>query len=712
MKKDRKSPNTPIHINPTQELYVPWNKTLASRTAAFGEMGKALDEVHGVNRTQGSHFIQDYSDLASNVSGRPGLSRSDYDRHRPHEAIPTKHKDIINTVNHVYHTVGLIRNIIDLMGDFACQGVRISHPNEKIQKFYRNWFEKVGGKDRSERFLNNLYRTGNVVVRRMTAKISAKDKERMSKTTAKPDTKIEFEKVPANEIPWRYVFIDPAMVEVACGPLSCFMGDKRYFLTLPSQLRHLINSSENTGHQKHLISQLPPDVKEAAKHNRGWPLDPDKTLVFHYKKDDWQSWALPMIYAILKDIGLLEKLKLADLAALDGAISNIRIFKLGSLEHQIAPTRAGAAKLAEVLESHTGVGTMDFVWGPDIELIETTTEVHKFLGEDKYIPTLNSIYAGLGIPPTLTGTFGAAGTTNNFISLQTLVNRLEYGRDVLTSFWKNEIAIVQKAMGFRQPAKMEFEFTNLGDVAAEKALLVDLSDRGIISEELLHYRLNSDAELERVRVNREDKMRDGDRMTKKASPYHDPQLEDALVKVFAQTGAIAPSEVGIELKPKKKGEKSALDMRAQQTAQKPTKVGSPGRPKNTKDKKPRKTKTFKPKSKAALLWAQKAQEDISSIANPILLSHFNKKDMRSLTAKEQQYCEKVKFGVLYNTEAFDDISEDTIYASLNKGGVPYSINKEVQQLMLGISNKLERSLTLEEQRTIQATIYAAYQGEE
>ena len=39
-----------------------------------------------------------------------------------------------------------------------------------------------------------------------------------------------------------------------------------------------------------------------------------------------------MIYAIMDDIAVIEKLKLADMAALDGAISNIRIFKLGKID--------------------------------------------------------------------------------------------------------------------------------------------------------------------------------------------------------------------------------------------------------------------------------------------------------------------------------------------------------------------------------------------
>ena len=64
-----------------------------------------------------------------------------------------------------YDRVGLVRNVIDLMGDFACQGINLVHPNKRIEKFYKAWFNKINGKERSERFLNLLYRTGNVVTK-------------------------------------------------------------------------------------------------------------------------------------------------------------------------------------------------------------------------------------------------------------------------------------------------------------------------------------------------------------------------------------------------------------------------------------------------------------------------------------------------------------------------------------------------------------------
>ena len=44
-----------------------------------------------------------------------------------------------------YDRVGIIRNVIDLMADFAGQGINIVHPNKRIEKFFRAWFKKVNG---------------------------------------------------------------------------------------------------------------------------------------------------------------------------------------------------------------------------------------------------------------------------------------------------------------------------------------------------------------------------------------------------------------------------------------------------------------------------------------------------------------------------------------------------------------------------------------
>jgi len=722
-----KEPKNPIiqdaapHV--PDQAYIAWGDDLASKQEALKTSSESLDEFTMVQRSKAGRFYRvDYSNLDGQTGGRPGLTRSDYDFFRPDEAVPKRIKDIMRRSDEIYQKVGLVKNVIDLMGDFAVQGINICHKNKRIERFYRQWFKKIGGKERSERFLNNLYKTGNVVINRQTGKLSLKVTDKLYRAVSSPDLQIadmDSVQVEKREIPWKYTFLDPSFVDVAAGPLSSFVSQKRYELTLPAILRKMINSPQSDA-EKEIINNLPPQIVQAAKAKKPYPLDPQKTLVFHYKKDDWQTWAYPMVYSIMDDITVIEKLKLADMAALDGAISNIRIFKLGSLEHKIAPTKAATAKLASILGNNVGGGTMDLVWGPDIELIESKTSVHQFLGEGKYVPHMNSVYAGLGIPPTLTGTFGAAGTTNNFISLKTLTQRLQYGRDMLISFWEKEIELVQKAMGFKYGAKIEFDRMDLSNEDAEKALLIQLADRNVISDELLQTKFGIDPDMEKSRLNRETRERNSERMVPKAGPWNDPQVENALKKIALQTGTVTPSQVGLELEKKKSGEKTALEQKIPPQSGPSTKLandsseslpGIPGqgRPKLSKDSAPRKSKKFSPQTGASLmLWANEAQDKINDMLNPILLDFYNKKNLRSLSKAESKEMDSVKTKILFSLTPTCTIDPDLMTKALA------NIHAKEHATVIGaynnwlkpIKTEINRDLTVDEIKQLKSSFYS------
>jgi hypothetical protein len=707
------------------DAYVTWGDDLSSKQDALKRASASLDEFTLIHRATaagaGRRYNLDYSNLDGQNGSRPGLTKGDYYNFRPEEATPLKIKGILRRADEIYQRVGLVKNVIDLMGDFASQGIRLVHRNKRIERFYRRWFKKINGKDRSERFLNNLYKSGNIIIDRRTAKISLKVTDKLYQSLGNADVivnDIVLPQIEKKEIPWRYTFIDPVFVDVVAGSLSSFVDNKRYELLVPASLRKIINSPK-TDAEKEIVNQLPAQIIDAAKSKRGYPLDPNKTLVFNYKKDDWQSWAYPMIYAIMDDITVIEKLKLADMAALDGAISNIRIFKLGNLEHKIAPTKAATSKLASILGNNVGGGTMDLIWGPDIELLESNTNVHNFLGESKYVPHLNSVYAGLGIPPTLTGTFGASGTTNNFISLKTLTQRLQYGRDVLMQFWEQEIALVQKAMGFKYPAKVEFDRMDLSNEDSEKALLIQLADRNIISDELIQTRFGFDPDMEKSRLNREKRERDSNRMVNKSGPWHDPEFENGLKKIALQTGIVTPSQIGLELDKKKSGEKTAIEQKIPPVTGLPTRLakdspeslpGQPqqGRPKNSTDQTKRKTKTFTPQTGASLMiWANKAQERINEIINPVMLDFYNKKNLRSLTASEHKELDTIKTKILFALEPNSKISNDNILKTF--ANIDGSNNQQLfayySNWLKNIISELEEDLSVDDIKQAKASFY-------
>jgi len=363
---------------------------------------------------------------------------------------------------------------------------------------------------------------------------------------------------------------------------------------------------------------------------------------------------------------------------------------------------------------------MDLVWGPDIELLESKTSVHQFLGEGKYTPHLNSVYAGLGIPPTLTGTFGATGTTNNFISLKTLTQRLQYGRKVLSAFWKHEINLIQKAMGFRFPAKIEFDRMDLSNEEAEKALLIQLADRNIVSDELIQRVFGFDPDTEKNRLNRENRDRKSQRMVQKAGPFSDANFENSLKKIALQLGIATPSEVGLELDTKRKGQMNLLELKQKFASQGPKNfpiqsnpdslTGQPqqGRPINSKDSKQRKERNFSPRTGASLnIWTINTQEKISDILNPYLLDFYNKKNMRSLSSTEYNEAEITKTKIFFATEPLSDVTEELVLSKLNTINSidisdMYSLYKHFSK---NISSEISRPLTSEENKFTKSYVY-------
>ena len=540
-----------------------------------------------------------YIDIEPNRSVRSSFSRSDYDAFRPGEAVPTKQKRIMGMCMNAYDTVGIIRNVVDLMSDFASQGLVLVHPNKTIEKFYRKWFRQVNGVDRSERFLNYLYRTGNVVVQRRTAKLDKK-KEAELRRAAGADVIIQDLKAKRREIPWIYDFLNPVAIDVKDYGMMA-VGKPQFTLNISKYTyQSLLNSSENS---KNAYKTLPQGLQKRIQNgDRKIPLDPDSTFFYHYKKDDWLLWANPMIYAILDDIGMLEKMKLADLAALDGAISSVRLWTMGDFDQKIVPTKAGLNKVRDILASNVGGGTMDLVWGPELKFTESQSQVYKFLGSEKYQPVLTSIYAGLGIPPTLTGAAGASGGyTNNYVSLKTLIERLEYGREVLSRFWRQEIEHVRKAMGFRFPAEIHFDSIVLSDEAAQKNLLIQLADRDIISQETLLERFREIPGIERVRVRREERERKNDTGSpKKAGPYHNPQHVNDMAKIAITKDIIDTEEyldqLGLPHRPEEEQPQQPEEQKTPQQEEKYAPVDEGGRPKLSKDETKRKQKRVLPRS--------------------------------------------------------------------------------------------------------------------
>lgn len=650
---------------------------------AINEYGQVLDSYIGISKAnQFSYDQRTFVGIDTNISARSEYNRRDYEYFRPNERIPKTPLEKISASLEAYDDYGIVRNIIDLMGDFGSQGIRITHPIPKVERFYQEWFELIKGKERSNMFLNLLYRCGNVVSRRLEGKISVSVAEEWaSAEPGIPNTdRIKIEK---RTVPLRYIFYTPLAIEVLGGQAASFSSKPMYALKLGTVNQSLkvtgIEQSQEIIDK--IVGTLPSEVQEALKNKAKYILlNQDNVDGYHYKKNDWDNWATPMLAPVLPDLYRLEKTKLADMSALDGVISNITLWNLGKLDgvNSILPTKTAIDKLNNILTNNVSGGVMHLVWGPELSFKESQSNSFKFLGEEKYKPILDAIYSGLGIPQSLVGG-GGAGMTNNYMQLKTLIERLEYGREVLISFWKKELKRVQKAMGHKKSAIIVFDDMVLSDEAAQTTLLLQMLDRNIISDESFRDKTKFNNDIETVRIKRETKKR-GNGMPHKTSPFHNPVPEDEPTTNLTKT--------------EPKG--SPLD----------------GRPKNSKDSVKRKKKRVLPKTKGStnfvdlMLWAEESHKQVSEIVSKAVLGGLGKKNLRMLTDSEFNGLESVKFAVFSNLEPFTQVNDEKVYSILEEDMSPNSTVDSIYKSSIAIFlNKNGRQPTTDETRKIQISSY-------
>lgn len=643
--------------------------------------------------------------IDGNSSITPPFSRDDYEHWRPDDALPTSHPDIMAGCLFAYETVGPVRNIIDLMSDFGTAGITLTHPNSKVETFFKNWFLRVKGAEVSERILNNLFKFATAIVRRSEISLRKRLRQEISTSLAGEQNDLERKWVKTGKmVPSAYRLLNPCMVDIVGGHLSMFMGvEPTYGIRVPWNLRQMIKEPRNAL-EREFVSKLPDEIVELAKKDMEMiPLDSSNLRVLHYKKDDWQAWAKPIIYSVLYDIKLLQKLKLADFSSLDSAMDMVRIYKLGSMDHQIIPGPAIFKKLAESVEATNAGGIRNIIWGPDIELVESKNNAFAVLGEEKYRSSWDTIHSGLGIPPSVTGTAGG-GTTNNLISLKTLIKRLAYGRQKLIDFWTEETERVRIAAGWSEPVKIEFDIMNLGDEEAEKRLWIDLADRNIVSDEWVQQKLGAHPVIEKNRLNKEHRDRLKNKRVPKSSPWHDPQMEEKMRKGLLEQGRVGPRDVGLDLDertPEFEGappqERVPSNTKTEKQLRQPA-----GRPAGTPDSQPRRRR-FVPQTRATLIWAAEAQSFIGRSINEAVLASTGKKNMRKLSAEEARQTEALKVSTLLQLPPMTSLS-DTVVAKLVGG----SLSPHLSEFRARLSQTEElvgRPLNQEERAEIARELY-------
>lgn len=565
---------------------------------------------------------------------RPAMVRQDYENKRPMEAITRGRTQndlriIMDECIRVYNSVGLIKNVIDMIADFAADGIEIVHPDERTNIFYSRWAEKIKLRDRARQFVKWYLKAGNVVVRREMFTI---DRTKLIKLLELDESDPKNLVTQSGKIPMRYWFYNPVSVEVVGDFLSCYSDQKRYAMRInQTTLQHTVAKNNL---EKQILESLPAEIrqvfdKKVSKSSVNAmgstvyvPIPDDLIYVDSYAKDDSDVWARPIIYGVLQDVYYNEKIKLAKTASLDGMISPIRAFKLGDHTQQLWPAPNSGQLLQSLLKNNTGGGPIDLIWTSDLEIETIYPPVDKLSG---YTEDYTAILVGLGIPKVLVAADKEVASNGN-VSLKGLIIKIETCRDALNKWLQGEINDIQRAMKFRRRPSIRYRYANLSDERVFFDILLEMADRNIISHQRVVELFRDSYEIERGRLVNEEK----ELGYEKLSPLRR--------ETKADTG--------------KSGDKGQQDFNG-------------GRPPGSKDSKPRTRRNKEPLSAEMLLTTENKYKEIYDAVLKFALPFFGKGDVRALTAAEKGDIEVMTDKTFANIDLSAKVDEQTILQALD-----------------------------------------------
>lgn len=465
--------------------------------------GKTIDRFDSVIHTTKEEKA--VADTSTNNYRAP-YNPWNYYAQRPWDWLPRLFREIILSCRMAYIGTGVVRNVIDLMCDFACDGLEFVHPDKKVEAFFKVWMRKTQLKSTMNEFARHFLVDGNVVLTRTIAKLTKPvEMQWMDKVNAVHKLKVENPILKERQIPWKYNFVNINALKWVGGDLNKTYKTRQLVFKLPQTLQNSIKGPSEPFVQMR-TDQIPDDVKKSLTPDKDGfiTLDMDKIYFCHNKKDSWEDWAIPFLYTVLADLHFKDKLRQAEISALDGVINVIRLWKIGDHKEKIFPADGAIDRLIEILQSNTGGGAIDIVWDSMIAMEDFYPPVKDILGPEKYTQVDKDILIGLGVPEVLLGGEGA-NFSNSFIQLKTMVGKLDYVRNEMTNFLEKEVQMVCESMNIASAPLVRFGDLDMEDANITKKLIIGLFDRGIISAEAVQrvYGEDPTIELERIKIEKD-----------------------------------------------------------------------------------------------------------------------------------------------------------------------------------------------------------------
>lgn len=400
------------------------------------------------------------------------------------EVIPARAdiKNIISKSKDYYFSEALFNALVGILMDFVLQKLENRHRDKKIVAFYDKWVKVAKIIPVSKSLLLDYFITSNAYWKATDGMLTPKAELNKTFSGAKQATAAKKDNWTKKKIPISYTVLNPELVNVE-GTL--FNDNYIYTMTVTDQLKAAVKLAKKNNDYKFLIEGMDSSLIKDIETKGTIQLDKDSVGRMTYRKQPYERYAMPAVYAAFPGFLRLQMLRSMDTSTASGFINQLITVTVGNDKYPATP--AQLKKIAEMFKSPSK--SLVLFWNHTLSVNFHKPDI-SVLNSEKYGPVIDEIRAALRLSMLMAdgsseGRFATAALASKAV-VRRITSALE---DLKYQFLIPQYEKIAEVMGFDSIPDIDFGEEALEDPSVQVKIMTALRDRNLVSAQtsMEHY---------------------------------------------------------------------------------------------------------------------------------------------------------------------------------------------------------------------------------
>lgn len=379
-------------------------------------------------------------------------------------------RDAIVLCQKSYFNVALVRNIIDLMTEFAVSPVHFKGGTKKSREFFKAYFRRLGVTQFQDKWYREYFRSGNCFSYIFRKDI--KNEDILNITKVYNDTSLAAKKA---TLPCKFIILNPA--DITISGQSNFINPTYNKVLNAYEIARLRNPQ--TDIDKEIYESLPNEVKkqlDKRENSVAIPLSVENTIAVFYKKQDYEAFGISFLFSVLDSIDMKIAMRKADLQLLRTLNQIVLLVTTGVPADQYGNgiNQNNLTALTNIFANESVGRVLISDFSTKASFVQPDLD---FLSSDKYKSVDDEISIGLNYVLLSNEKF-----SNQATKIQVFIERIKHAQQVFIDEFLNVIIEqVSKELNFKSYPEVVFEETNLRDEAEQNRIIAQLIQMGVLT---------------------------------------------------------------------------------------------------------------------------------------------------------------------------------------------------------------------------------------